>query len=86
MAPGDSLRTEVELVDVKDGLIRAKGSGTVSSGAVAVQGKLELKACNVADVCPAAVGADARIVRQLKEQFRIIGGPEALAAAGGQAV
>ena len=85
VAPGDSLTTEVEMVDVKDGLIRVKGSGTVGSGAVAVQGKLELRACNVADFCPSAKGADERIIAQLKEQFKLIGGPEALAAAGGAA-
>ena len=47
----------------------------------AVQGRFELRCYNVADVHPASAEADSRIIARLKEQFKLIGGPEALAAA-----
>jgi len=83
VAPGHTLTTEVELVKVEGDLTTVKGSGTVGDGQQAVQGRLVIRSFNVADVCPAAVGADRRIIAHLRKQFELIGGPEALAAAGG---
>ena len=83
VAPGMTLRTEVELTGIDGGLASFKAVGTVGEGKQAVGGKLELKFLNVAEICPAAASADERIVARLRQQFRLIGGPEALAAAQG---
>jgi len=82
VAPGDALATEVELMKMEGDLATVKGVGTVGEGQQAVQGRLVLRSFNVADVCPAAAGADERILRQLRKRFELIGGPAALAAAG----
>jgi 3-hydroxyacyl-[acyl-carrier-protein] dehydratase len=82
VAPGNTLRMDVELSGIEGDKVTIKAAGYVGEGKLAVGGKLELKCLNVADVCPAAVGADERIIAQLKKQFKLIGGPEALAAAG----
>ncbi len=81
VAPGDMLRTEVELMKVEGDLTTLKGVGTVGNGQVAVQGRLVIRSFNVADVCPPAASADERIIAELKQRFGLIGGPEALAAA-----
>ncbi len=82
VAPGGTLRIEVELIRIDGDIATFKGSGTVEGGQTAVQGRLELKSFNVADFFPPAASADERIIAQLKEKFKIIGGPEALAKAG----
>jgi 3-hydroxyacyl-[acyl-carrier-protein] dehydratase len=82
VAPGETLRTDVELIKVDGDLATVKGVGTVGDGQQAVQGRLVIRSLNVADICPAAADADQRIIAQLKQRFRLIGGPEALAAAG----
>jgi hypothetical protein len=76
------LRTEVELLSLEGGRAKVKGVGSTGEGSQTVQGRLELRCCNVADILPSAADADAQIVATLKERFRIIGGPAALAAAG----
>ncbi len=82
VAPGNSLRMELELTGMEGDLAKFKGTGYLGTGELAVQGKLEIKCMNVADVCPAAKGADERIVAEMKRQFALVGGPEALQAAG----
>ena len=82
VTPGHTLRTEVELLKLQDDLATVKGTAVVDGERQAVQGRLELRCSNVADVCPAAAAADARIVAQLKQRFKLIGGPRALSAAG----
>ena len=79
VAPGHSLRTELELLGCEGDLAKFKGAGYLDDGSLAVQGRLELKCFNVADVFPAAKGADERIIAELKRQFGLAGGPEALA-------
>lgn len=82
VVPGSLLRSQGELTGLEGDIARFKCVGTTGEGAQAVQGRLELRCFNVADVSPAAAGADARIIAQLKQRFKLIGGPEALAAAG----
>ena len=82
IVPGSLLRSEGELTGLEGDIARFKCVGTTGEGAQAVQGRLELRCFNVADVSPVAAGADARIIAQLKQRFKLIGGPEALAAAG----
>ena len=79
VAPGQTLRTEAELVGLEGDVAKCKG--VLGDGSQAVQGRFELRCFNVADVFPPAAGADERILAQLKQRFRLIGGPEALAAA-----
>jgi 3-hydroxyacyl-[acyl-carrier-protein] dehydratase len=83
VAPGMTLRTDVELLSLEDGLAKVKAVGSTGEGSQTVQGKLELRYRNVADVAPAAPGSDERIIADLKRRFALIGGPEALAAATG---
>ena len=80
VVPGETLRTEAELVGIEGELATFKARGTVGADRQAVRGQLVLRSYNVADVCPSAADADARIIAALKERFRLIGGPEALAA------
>ena len=80
VAPGMVLRTEVELVGIDGEIAKVKGVGSTGEGSQTVQGRLELRCCNVADVAPAAAAADEQIIASLKQQFKLIGGPEALAA------
>lgn len=80
--PGSLLRSEAELVSINGELAKFKALGSTGDGATAVQGRLELRCFNVADVFPPAADADARIIAQLKGRFKLIGGPAALAAAG----
>lgn len=82
VVPGATLRMDCELTGVEGDTVKFKAVGTLADGSTAVSGKLELKCCNIADVCPHASEGDARLIEQLKTQFRLVGGPEALAAAG----
>ena len=84
VTPGQTLRTEVELLGIEANVAKCKGAGFLGDGSQAVGGRFELRCLNVADVAPAAGGADQRIIAQLKQRFKLIGGSEALAA-GGQA-
>ena len=72
VAPGGTLRVEVEMLGIEGDIAKFKGVGTVNDGATAVQGRLELKSFNVADFFPPAAAADARIVAKLKERFNLI--------------
>jgi len=81
VAPGHTLRAEAELVELADDVARCKGVGYTDDGAQAVQGRFELRCRNVAEVFPPAAAADARIIAALKQRWRLIGGPEAVAAA-----
>ena len=82
VTPGQTLRTEAELVKLAGDLATFKAVGVVDDGRQAVHGRLELRSFNVADVARAAGDADEKIIAQLKRRFSLIGGPEALASAG----
>lgn len=82
VAPGGTLRIEAELLGIDGDIARFKGSGTVDDGQSAVQGRFELKCFNVADFFRPAAAADERIIAQMRERFKLIGGSEALASSG----
>jgi 3-hydroxyacyl-[acyl-carrier-protein] dehydratase len=86
VAPGHTLRTDLELLSVEGNLAKFKGAGYLETGDLAVQGRLEIQSLNVADVNPAAArtGADARILADLKRQWSLVGGPAALDVAKAQ--
>jgi len=75
--PGHSLRCEVDVVEIGENSAKFKAAGFVDDKQ-AVSARLELACLNLADRDPRLAGADAQIVAQMREQFRLIGGPEAL--------
>jgi len=79
--PGDILRCEVAAVEIGEASARFKGAGFVGDRQ-AVSGRLDLRCFNLAGRAPGGAAADEAIVAQLRERFKLIGGPEALAAAG----
>ena len=79
--PGDILRCEVTAKEIGDDAARFKGTGFVGDRQ-AVGGRLELSCFNLAGREPGGAAADESIVAQLRERFKLIGGPGALAAAG----
>lgn len=81
VAPGNFLRCELEAVEIGDDVATFKGSGHVGETQV-VSGRLELKCFNLADQGGSwRREADEAILSQMRTRFRLVGGPEALAAA-----
>ena len=80
--PGKTLRCELTAKDIGRSDSRFQGAGFVEE-VLAVSARLELRSFNLAERQPYLADADAKIVAGLMEQFRLIGGPEALESAGG---
>ena len=80
--PGKILRCELTAVEIGESHAKFKGAGFVGE-TQAVSGRLELRCFNLSDRSWGPGGADAEIVAALRRQFELIGGPAALAAAGG---
>ncbi|HUT59691.1 MAG TPA: 3-hydroxyacyl-ACP dehydratase FabZ family protein [Phycisphaerae bacterium] len=81
VVPGKVLRCEVEAAEIGADAAKFKGVGTVD-GRQAVTARLELRCFNLAERASHLASADAEIIRRLRDQFGLIGGPEALQAAG----
>jgi len=75
--PGDTLRCELDAIEIADALAKFKGSGFVGEEPV-LSGRLELSCFNLAERDKRLAAADAAIVADLKRQFRLIGGAELL--------
>jgi 3-hydroxyacyl-[acyl-carrier-protein] dehydratase len=80
--PGGQLAMEVTALEIGPDHSRFKATGTCE-GQVAVQARLTLEHLNIADETPANADLDAPLRQLLRERFRLIGGPQALQAAGG---
>jgi len=80
--PGSILRCEVTAMEIGEASARFKGRGFVGDRQ-AVSGRLELRCFNLAGRRGCTRQTDEAIIGQLRQRFRLIGGPEALAAAGG---
>jgi 3-hydroxyacyl-[acyl-carrier-protein] dehydratase len=80
VAPGHVLHCDVEAVEIGADAAKFKASATVE-GRQAVSCRLELKCFNLRDRHAYLAAADEDIVRQLRGRFKLIGGPEMLAAA-----
>ncbi|MCY2928335.1 MAG: beta-hydroxyacyl-ACP dehydratase [Planctomycetota bacterium] len=81
VAPGNFLRCELEAVSIGDDAATFKGSGHVGDTQV-VSGRLELKCFNLAEQGGSwRREADESILSQMRTRFRLVGGPEAMAAA-----
>ena len=79
--PGDILRCELEAMSLGDELCKFKAAGFVGQVPM-LSGRLELRCFNLADKDPKMAPTDSAILAQMRERFALIGGPEALAAAG----
>ena len=75
--PGDTLRCELDAVAIGEGMAKFKAAGFVGTEPM-LSGRLELSCFNLAERSPKLAAADAAIIAQLKETFRLIGGPELL--------
>ena len=80
--PGGQLRMEVEAIEITPDSSRFKAIGHCD-GQVAVQAKLTLDHRNVGDEDPGRADLDEGLRHFWRERFRLIGGPQALAAAAG---
>ena len=80
VAPGHVLHCDVEAVEIGEGAAKFKASATVEDRQ-AVSCRLELKCFNLRDRHAYLAQSDEDIVRQLRQRFKLVGGPEALAAA-----
>ena len=77
--PGSVLRCEAEATEIGDEAAKFKAVGFVGDRQ-AVSGRLELRCFNLADERGCGPETDEAIVAELREQFKLIGGPQALAA------
>jgi 3-hydroxyacyl-[acyl-carrier-protein] dehydratase len=79
--PGHIFRSEVEAVEIGETSARFKAAGFVEDTQT-VSARLELRCFNLAETQPHLASADRAIVEQLRSQFKLVGGPAALEAAG----
>jgi len=75
--PGDVLRCELDALEIGDSSAKFKAAGFVGDQPM-LSGRLELRCFNLAERDSRLASSDVEIVRQLKEQFKLIRGPEAL--------
>lgn len=80
VTPGKVLRCEVEAISIGPDESKFKAAGYVE-GELAVSARLVLRSFNLAGRSQAPAGADSKIVADLKNRFKLVGGPDALAAA-----
>jgi 3-hydroxyacyl-[acyl-carrier-protein] dehydratase len=83
VAPGNTLRVEVEAISMGDEVSKFKGDGYVGDK-LAVSGKFELVSFNTAERpdLQAPKESDGEIIKDMKKRFALIRGPEALEQAG----
>ena len=78
--PGGQLVMEVTALEIGLAASRFKAEGRCADQ-MAVQARLELEHLNVADAEPGLANLDKPLREHWREQFRLIGGPQALSAA-----
>ena len=78
LRPGNTLRCEVDAVEIGEDSAKFKGSGFVGDR-LAVSAKLELRCLSLSPKGKFGRDMDQQIIEQLKKTFAIIGGPDALA-------
>ena len=84
VAPGNIMRCELDAVEITETSAKFKGVASVE-GKTTVSGKIELKCFNLSERAAFLAEADEKIVALLKDRWKLIHGPEALAAAGAPA-
>jgi 3-hydroxyacyl-[acyl-carrier-protein] dehydratase len=80
VSPGEIMRCDLEAVEITDGSAKFKGVASVD-GKTTVSGKLELQCFNLVERAAFLAEADAQIIAQLKDCWKLVHGPEALEAA-----
>lgn len=83
LKPGNCMRCEIDVVEISDGSAKFKGKGFVDDRQ-AVSATLELRCESLADRGAYGQKLDEQVTDQLRRHFSLIGGPEALEAAGQQ--
>jgi 3-hydroxyacyl-[acyl-carrier-protein] dehydratase len=83
VAPGNTLRVEVDAISMTDDVSKFKGAGYVGDK-LAVSGKFELVSFNTADRpdLQAPKATDEELIADMKKRFALVRGPDALEAAG----
>ncbi len=76
--PGDTLRAEVDAVEIGADNAKFKAAAFVGDKQT-VSGRIELRCFNLAERAAFLAEADGQIVRQLRQRFKLVGGPAALA-------
>ncbi len=76
VAPGNTLRCDVEAVSLDEEISKFKGSARVGDRQ-AVSARFELRSFNLVDRAKHLADADRRIVEQCRRTFTLIGGPAA---------
>ncbi|MFW6065754.1 MAG: 3-hydroxyacyl-ACP dehydratase FabZ family protein [Planctomycetota bacterium] len=77
--PGQTFRCEVTAREIGSDIAKFSGNGYVGEQQ-AVAARLELRCFNLAEEHDYLADADREIVADLKERFRLIGGPQAMNA------
>lgn len=78
--PGQALRCEVTAKSIGDEESKFQAAAFVGETQT-VSARLTLRSFNVADRDPALASSDAGILAEVRERFRLIGGPAAVSAA-----
>ena len=76
--PGKVLRCELEAVSIGPQESKFKAAGYVEDQ-LAVSARLTLRSFNLSGRSGVPAGADAKIIADLKQRFKLAGGPDALA-------
>ena len=79
--PGNFLRCQVEALEIGESIAKFKAAGYVGETQT-VSARIELGCSNLADREQRLADADKAIIAQMRQHFKLIGGPAALAAAG----
>jgi 3-hydroxyacyl-[acyl-carrier-protein] dehydratase len=79
--PGSILRCEVDALSIGDSEAKCKAAGFVGDRQT-VSARLQLASFNLCEEGHASRDADERIIEDMRRQFRLLGGPEAVASAG----
>lgn len=81
LKPGNTLRCELEAVEIGATTATFKGAGYVGDR-LTVSARLELECRNMAQEVSWGREIDQRILQQIRREFELLGGPKALADAG----
>jgi 3-hydroxyacyl-[acyl-carrier-protein] dehydratase len=79
--PGNILRCEAEATEIGESAAKFKAAGFVGD-VQTVSARLELRCFNLAEKTPSLADADRAIIEQMRQRFKLIGGPGAMERAG----
>ncbi len=78
--PGNTMRVEIDAMSIDQEGAKVKAATFVDQRQT-MSARLELRSFNLASRGKHLVGADGKLIEQLKAQFSLVGGPEALETA-----